>query len=91
MPNVISYNTETRHQFDVETQSVLDLITSRFPLVEIECVAPRKPSIHSELSYDQWFVQVYRNGRDGSPEGFFGNTPLQAAARVAKALKLELK
>jgi hypothetical protein len=80
MENVILYGTTTRDLFDKETRVVLDLIHAKYPLVEIEAPA--------EGDRPQWFVQVYRNGRDDMPEGFFGSTPLEAASRVAKALKV---
>ena len=82
MANVISYDSSTRDQFDAETQSILDLIYEQFPLVEIEFPVDGKPR--------QWFVQVYRNGNDHLPEGFFGDTTFQAASRVARALNIEL-
>lgn len=82
MADVIPYDATTRNQFDAETQAILDLIHKRFPLVEIEFPVSGKSR--------QWFVQVYRNGSNRMPEGFFGDTTLQAAARVAKALNIEL-
>ncbi len=57
---------------------VLDLIQDQFPKVEIE-----PPSNET----GQWFVQVYRNDAD-TPEGFFGDSSLESALRLAKALKL---
>lgn len=82
MDKVILYDDDTRDLFDQETRVVLDLIHGRYPLVEIE--APTKGERY------QWFVQVYRNGREHLPEGFFGDTPLEAACRVAKALKISM-
>ncbi len=78
----LTYDTATRNQFDADTQVVLDLIYEQYPSVEIQFPVNGKR--------DQWFVQIYRNGPDHLPEGFFGDTSLQAAARVARALKIEL-
>ena len=80
MPTVITYDDSTREQFDADTQGVLDLIQKEFPVVEIELPTAGKPM--------QWFVQVYRKAHSDMPEGFFGKTPLEAAERMARALKI---
>ena len=80
MANVISYDSATRDQFDIKTQTVLDSIQRQFPIVEIE--------LPLDDESQQWFVQVYRDGND-MPEGFFGETTYEAALRVANALKIE--
>jgi len=84
MSRIIRYDARSRDLFDVETQAVLDRIQAHYSIIEIE-----NPEDSSRSSRGQWFVQVYRKGIEENPEGFFGVTSLEAASRLAKALKLE--
>ena len=80
MTKIIRYDARSRNLFGTETQAVLDEIQTHYPIIEIE-----EPH-HGPGN--KWFVQVYRNGIEKAPEGFFGNTSLEAAVRLAKALKI---
>jgi hypothetical protein len=79
MHDIICFDQTTRHLFDEPTLEVLDLLQERFARVEIE------PPIRGR-SPVQWFAQVYREGNESVPEGFYGSTALEAASRIANAL-----
>jgi len=81
MAKIIRYDTTTRDQFCDKAQAILDRIKTQYPVVEIEQLDDSPES--------KWFVQIYRKGSEGNPEGFFGDTSLEAAQRLAKALKIE--
>ena len=77
----IRYDSTTRDQFGADTQDVLALIQKQYSVVEVETPG----GVAS-----QWFVQVYRKGIEENPEGLFGDTLLEAATRLAKALKIKI-
>jgi hypothetical protein len=81
MPKIIRYDSATCELFDGKTQTILDSIQQHFPIVEIQIPEGGKSN--------QWFVQTFRQGREG-PEGFFGQTTFEAACRLAKALKVPI-
>ena len=81
MSRIIRYDSRSRDLFGAETQAVLDEIQTLYPVIEIENPDSGPGS--------QWFVQIYRNGIEKTPEGFFGATSLEAAVNLAKALKIQ--
>ena len=85
MSRIIRDDSRSRDLFGAETQTVLDVIQTHYPIIEIE--SPDE----NEGPASQWFVQIYRNGIEQNPEGFFGDTSLEAAVRLANALKIDTK
>ena len=80
MKSLITYDDSNRVDFDHETRSILDALLQRYSLVQIEL------DKHA-AEKNRWFVQVSES-REQLPAGVYGSSLLEAAARLAAALKV---
>ena len=75
--NTIRYSEDTCAQFDLPTRRVLDALIEQFSIVELQDYG------------EEWFIRVWKTEDDEYPVGIFGNTPINAAVRLARALRVE--